>query len=162
MPPKLRFRGQEVEWQTRVRYLGVQIDRSIHMVTQVEHVIRQSRVAKILIAEPRGAYCAQFSHRIYRSEPKSPCIKTTSIPSLRTRLQHSTHSVPHRKGRGSSPAEHRPTDGRGSGTRIARRMCDIADQGPYEFSRNIAPMHERSPSSRPLLRELLKTPPPKN
>ncbi|GBP24135.1 hypothetical protein EVAR_27360_1 [Eumeta japonica] len=42
---------------------------------------------------------------------------------------------------------------------IARRMYDIADQGPYEFLRNIAPMHETSPSGRPLSRELLKTPP---
>ncbi|GBP94377.1 hypothetical protein EVAR_102559_1 [Eumeta japonica] len=33
--------------------------------------------------------------------------------------------------------------------RIARRMFDIADQGPYEFLRNIAPMQERSPSGRP-------------
>ncbi|GBP72741.1 hypothetical protein EVAR_75360_1 [Eumeta japonica] len=28
--------------------------------------------------------------------------------------------------------------------RITRRMYDIADQGLYEFHRNIAPMHERS------------------
>ncbi|GBP28751.1 hypothetical protein EVAR_19793_1 [Eumeta japonica] len=30
--------------------------------------------------------------------------------------------------------------------RIARWMFDIADQGPHEFFRNIAPTHERSPS----------------
>ncbi|GBP78554.1 hypothetical protein EVAR_61565_1 [Eumeta japonica] len=45
--------------------------------------------------------------------------------------------------------------------RIARRMYDIADQGPYELLRNMAPTHERSPSGRPLPRELVKTPPPK-
>ncbi|GBP76657.1 hypothetical protein EVAR_51142_1 [Eumeta japonica] len=45
--------------------------------------------------------------------------------------------------------------------RIARRMFDIADQGPHEFLRNIAPTHERSPSGRPLPREITKTPPPK-
>ncbi|GBP49623.1 hypothetical protein EVAR_37405_1 [Eumeta japonica] len=28
--------------------------------------------------------------------------------------------------------------------RITCRMYDIADQGPFEFFRNIAPMHERS------------------
>ncbi|GBP09967.1 hypothetical protein EVAR_92499_1 [Eumeta japonica] len=43
--------------------------------------------------------------------------------------------------------------------RIARRMFDIADQGPNEFLRNIAPTHERSPSGRPLPREITKTPP---
>ncbi|GBP74244.1 hypothetical protein EVAR_51642_1 [Eumeta japonica] len=45
--------------------------------------------------------------------------------------------------------------------RIARRMYDIADQGPHEFLRNIAQMPERSPSGRPLPGELLKTPPSK-
>ncbi|GBP59664.1 hypothetical protein EVAR_39821_1 [Eumeta japonica] len=58
------------------------------------------------------------------------------------------------------PKKHRPMDDRGSGTNIARRMYDIADQGPYKFLRSIAPMHERSPSGRPLPRELLKTLPP--
>ncbi|GBP91643.1 hypothetical protein EVAR_68277_1 [Eumeta japonica] len=46
--------------------------------------------------------------------------------------------------------------------RIARQMFDIADQGPHEFLRNITPTHERSPSGRPLPRELVKTPPHKN
>ncbi|GBP26888.1 hypothetical protein EVAR_16470_1 [Eumeta japonica] len=41
-------------------------------------------------AEPRGACCAQFSERTLRSEPKLLCIKATSVPGSRTRLQHST------------------------------------------------------------------------
>ncbi|GBP12038.1 hypothetical protein EVAR_5876_1 [Eumeta japonica] len=45
--------------------------------------------------------------------------------------------------------------------RIACRMFDIADQGPHEFLRNIAPTQERSSSGRPLAREITKTPPPK-
>ncbi|GBP00860.1 hypothetical protein EVAR_2205_1 [Eumeta japonica] len=39
----------------------------------------------------------------------------------------------------------------------ARWMYDLADQGPHEFLRNIAPMHERSPSGRPLPGELIKS-----
>ncbi|GBP83214.1 RNA-directed DNA polymerase from mobile element jockey [Eumeta japonica] len=31
IPPKLRFRGQDVDWQTKVQYLGVQNDRSMRM-----------------------------------------------------------------------------------------------------------------------------------
>ncbi|GBP16123.1 RNA-directed DNA polymerase from mobile element jockey [Eumeta japonica] len=31
MPDQLRLRGQAVEWKTRVRYLGVHIDRSLRM-----------------------------------------------------------------------------------------------------------------------------------
>ncbi|GBP35878.1 RNA-directed DNA polymerase from mobile element jockey [Eumeta japonica] len=37
MLPKLRLRGQEVEWQTRVRYLGVHIDRFILMAAQLTY-----------------------------------------------------------------------------------------------------------------------------
>ncbi|GBO98633.1 RNA-directed DNA polymerase from mobile element jockey [Eumeta japonica] len=39
---------------------------------------------------------------------------------------------------------------------LARQMYDIADQGPYEFLRNIALIHERSPGGRLLSREHLK------
>ncbi|GBP92392.1 hypothetical protein EVAR_68444_1 [Eumeta japonica] len=41
---------------------------------------------------------------------------------------------------------------------IARRMYDIAEQGPHKFLRNIAPMHERSPSGRPFPSEFHKSP----
>ncbi|GBP61935.1 hypothetical protein EVAR_44991_1 [Eumeta japonica] len=33
--------------------------------------------------------------------------------------------------------------------RIARRMYNIADQGPYEFLRNIVPVHERRRAADP-------------
>ncbi|GBP47638.1 RNA-directed DNA polymerase from mobile element jockey [Eumeta japonica] len=49
MPPKLRLRGQDVEWQTKVRYLGVQIDRSMRMAAQVEQAIHQSRAARSML-----------------------------------------------------------------------------------------------------------------
>ncbi|GBP02680.1 hypothetical protein EVAR_70508_1 [Eumeta japonica] len=49
MPPKLRLRRQDVEWQTRVRYLGVQIDRSMRMAAQVEYVIHQSRAVRSML-----------------------------------------------------------------------------------------------------------------
>ncbi|GBP58048.1 RNA-directed DNA polymerase from mobile element jockey [Eumeta japonica] len=49
MPPKLRLRGQDVEWQTKVRCLGVQIDRSMRMAAQVEQVIHQIRDARSML-----------------------------------------------------------------------------------------------------------------
>ncbi|GBP30602.1 RNA-directed DNA polymerase from mobile element jockey [Eumeta japonica] len=49
MPPKQRLRGLEVEWQTRVPYLGVQIDCSMRMAAQVEHVTHLSRAARIML-----------------------------------------------------------------------------------------------------------------
>ncbi|GBP92957.1 hypothetical protein EVAR_84060_1 [Eumeta japonica] len=69
MPPKLRLRGQDVEWQTKVRYLGVQIDRSMRMATQVEQVIHQSRAARSMLRP------------VLRSHlPNSPYIRATSVP----------------------------------------------------------------------------------
>ncbi|GBP49819.1 hypothetical protein EVAR_83768_1 [Eumeta japonica] len=49
MPPKLTLWEQEVKWQTRVRYLGVQIDHSMRMAAQVEHVIHQNRAARSVL-----------------------------------------------------------------------------------------------------------------
>ncbi|GBP76611.1 Probable RNA-directed DNA polymerase from transposon X-element [Eumeta japonica] len=49
MPPKLRLRGQDVEWQTKVRYLGVQIVRCMRMAVQVEQIIHQSRAARSML-----------------------------------------------------------------------------------------------------------------
>ncbi|GBP81489.1 RNA-directed DNA polymerase from mobile element jockey [Eumeta japonica] len=46
MPDQLRLRGQAVEWNTRVRYLGVHIDRSLRMIPQIDHVIQTSRAAR--------------------------------------------------------------------------------------------------------------------
>ncbi|GBP33189.1 RNA-directed DNA polymerase from mobile element jockey [Eumeta japonica] len=46
MPDQLRLRGQAVEWNTRVRYLGVHIDRSLRMTPQTDHVIQTSRAAR--------------------------------------------------------------------------------------------------------------------
>ncbi|GBP70614.1 hypothetical protein EVAR_98194_1 [Eumeta japonica] len=87
-------------------------------------------------AELRGACCAQFSDRTYHSEPKLLYIRATSVLGSRTQHQH------------EELTQHNTC-----------RMYDIADQGPHEFLRNIALMHERSPSARPLPREHLKTPP---
>ncbi|GBP22140.1 hypothetical protein EVAR_10649_1 [Eumeta japonica] len=134
-------------------------------------------------AEPHGACCAQCFDRTCRFEPKSPYIKATSVPGSRTQLQHGTHFVPfHKKKRIQAQQNITLRMIAGAGRyvlndviardlcietvdefiqRIARRMFDIADQDPYEFLRNIAPMQERSPSGRPLPRELIRTPSPK-
>ncbi|GBP44218.1 hypothetical protein EVAR_22102_1 [Eumeta japonica] len=122
-------------------------------------------------AEQRRAYCAQFADHTYRSEAKSPLYRgyirfrlTYAAPawyaicsaSQRKRIQaqqYALNDVITRDLCIETVEEFIQ--------RIARRIYDIADQGPYEFLRNIAPMHEKSPSGRPLSRELIKTPPPK-
>ncbi|GBP30391.1 hypothetical protein EVAR_18190_1 [Eumeta japonica] len=48
-PEVRRHASTEVEWHIRVRYLGVQIDRSMRMAAQVEHVIHQSRTTRSML-----------------------------------------------------------------------------------------------------------------
>ncbi|GBP44805.1 hypothetical protein EVAR_86621_1 [Eumeta japonica] len=93
MPPKLRLREQGVKWQTRVRYLRVQIDRNMRMVAQVEHVIHQNGAARTC--------CTQFFECTYRSEPKLSCTRATSVLGSLTQRQHSKHCAPQHRGRGS-------------------------------------------------------------
>ncbi|GBP95972.1 RNA-directed DNA polymerase from mobile element jockey [Eumeta japonica] len=99
MPPKQRLRGLEVEWQTRVPYLGAQIDCSMRMAAQVEHVTHLSRAARIMLC------LVLRSHLPLR---KLLCIRTTSVHGLRTQHQHSTYFVPYHIGRGSKPSRTSP------------------------------------------------------
>ncbi|GBP29246.1 hypothetical protein EVAR_20609_1 [Eumeta japonica] len=54
MPPKLKLPGQEVECQTRVQHLGVQIDHSMRMVTQRKRIRAQQNIALRMIVRVRG------------------------------------------------------------------------------------------------------------
>ncbi|GBP67644.1 RNA-directed DNA polymerase from mobile element jockey [Eumeta japonica] len=168
MPTKLRLRGHEVEWQTRVRYLGVQIDRSMRMAAQVDHVIHQSRAARSMLRPVlRSHLLLRAKVALYKGYIRSRL--TYAAPAWYALCSSSQR-------RGSKPTEHHPTDDR-SGRyvlndviardlcietveefiqRIARRMFDIADQG----LRNIAPM-QRSRRAADPPRELTRTPPPK-
>ncbi|GBP22587.1 hypothetical protein EVAR_84827_1 [Eumeta japonica] len=92
MPPKLRLRGQDVEWQTKVRYLGVQIDRSMRMAAQVEQAIHQSRAARSMLRQCSIAPAAQGQTRpiqglhTFRLTYAAPAVRTLSI-SQRKRIQ---------------------------------------------------------------------------
>ncbi|GBP21560.1 RNA-directed DNA polymerase from mobile element jockey [Eumeta japonica] len=46
MPTQSHLRGQDMEWKSCIRYLGVHIDRSLPMIPQVDHVIQQSRAVR--------------------------------------------------------------------------------------------------------------------
>ncbi|GBP22436.1 hypothetical protein EVAR_78612_1 [Eumeta japonica] len=45
----MHLRGQDVEWKTCVRYLGVRINHSLRMVPQIDHVIQLSRAGRTTI-----------------------------------------------------------------------------------------------------------------
>ncbi|GBP57179.1 hypothetical protein EVAR_37858_1 [Eumeta japonica] len=136
MPPKLRLRGQEVEWQTRVRYLSVQIDRSMRMAAEVENFIHQIRVARSMLCSVlRSHLLFQTKVALYKGY-------------IRSRIMY------------AAPAWYNSTSQRKNiqaQQNIALRM--ILRAGLQEFLQNIALMYERSSSSRPFPRELLQTPP---
>ncbi|GBP33592.1 RNA-directed DNA polymerase from mobile element jockey [Eumeta japonica] len=163
MPAKLRLRGQEVEWQTRVRYLGVQIDRSMRMAAQVEHVIHQSRATRSMLRPvlrshlPLRAKVALYKGYIRsRLTYAAPAWYALCSISQKKRIQ-AQQNITLRMIAGAGRYDLNDVIARDFCIetveefiqRIARRMFDIADQGPYEFLRNIAPMQERSPSGRP-------------
>ncbi|GBP30173.1 RNA-directed DNA polymerase from mobile element jockey [Eumeta japonica] len=175
MPPKLRLRGQNVEWQTKVRYLGVQIDRSMRKAAQVEQAIHQSRAAwSMLRPVLRSHLPLRAKVALYKGYIRSqltyaaPAWYALCSISQRKRIQ-AQQSIALRMIVGAGRYVLNDVIARDLCIetveefirRIARRMFDFADQGPHEFLRNIALMHERSPSGRPLPREITKTPPPK-
>ncbi|GBP45804.1 hypothetical protein EVAR_76112_1 [Eumeta japonica] len=88
------------------------------MAAQVEHVTHLSRAARIML-------CLVLRSHL---PPESYSIRTTSVHGLRTQHQHSTYFVPYHIEEDLSPAEHRPTDDRGSRTdilndEIAHDLC---------------------------------------
>ncbi|GBP34307.1 RNA-directed DNA polymerase from mobile element jockey [Eumeta japonica] len=169
MLAKLRLWGQEVEWQTRVRYLGVQIDHSMCMAAQVEHIIHQSRAARSMLRPvlrshlPLRAKVALYKGYIRsRLTYAAPAWYALCSISQKKRIQAQQNIAL----RMIAEAERYVLNDVIARDlcietieefiqRIARRMFDIADQGPYEFLRNIAPMQERSPSGRPFPRKLI-------
>ncbi|GBP62578.1 RNA-directed DNA polymerase from mobile element jockey [Eumeta japonica] len=174
MPLKLRLRGQDVEWQTKVRYLGVQIDCSMRMAAQVEQVIHQSRAARSMLRPVLRSHLplrAKLAlHKGYirsRLTYAAPAWYALCSTSQKKRIQ-AQQSIALRMIVGTGRYVLNDVIARDLRIetveefirRIARRMFDFADQGPHEFLRNIAPTHERSPSGRPLSREITKTPPP--
>ncbi|GBP89112.1 RNA-directed DNA polymerase from mobile element jockey [Eumeta japonica] len=175
MPSKLRLRGQNVEWQIKVRYLGVQTDHSMRMAALVEYVIHQSRAARSMLRPvlrshlPLRAKVALYKGYIrFRLTYAVPASYALCSASQRKRIQ-AQQNIALRiiVGAGRYVLNDVITRDLCIETveefiqRIARQMYDSADQGPREFLRNIAPIRERSPSGRRLPRELIKTPPPK-
>ncbi|GBP26006.1 hypothetical protein EVAR_84566_1 [Eumeta japonica] len=122
MPPKLRLRGQDVEWQTKVRYLGVQIDRSMRMAAQVEQAIHQSRAARSMLRPSAPiAPAAQGQTRPIQGLHTFP-VNICGTSMVRTLLHITEEEDP-------SPAEHRPTDDRGSGSDRRGRIPDEKTPG---------------------------------
>ncbi|GBP53248.1 RNA-directed DNA polymerase from mobile element jockey [Eumeta japonica] len=146
MAPKLRLRKQDVEWQIRILYLGVQINRSMHMAAQVEHVIRQSIAGRSILRSvlrshlPLRAKVALYKgyicSRLMYAAPACASLAKCKISQTRTPMN-------------SSGTSHRCTKGR-RGADPSQRIHQNASSQKCRISDEKKPGHEAtiSPPSR--------------
>ncbi|KAL0810395.1 hypothetical protein ABMA28_010540 [Loxostege sticticalis] len=174
MPPPLKLRGSDIEWQSQVTYLGCRIDRSLRMVSQVNHVVSQAKMARAMlrpVLTSRLPLRAKLS--VYKTYVRSrltyaaPAWYSLCSPAQRSKLQVQQNiSLRVLTGAGRYvrndviardlriPSVEEFVVG------LARRMFDRADHGPHRHLHNIAPLHTRPPDAtgRPLPRDLLSDP----
>ncbi|GBP96259.1 hypothetical protein EVAR_100507_1 [Eumeta japonica] len=172
MPPKLRLRGQEVEWQTRVRYLAYISTAPCAWLLRWNMSSTRAEPRSMLRPVLRSHLPLRAKVALYIGYIHSRLTFTATAryvlcsASQRKRIQ-AQQNIAQRMIAGAGRYVLNDVIARDLCIetveefiqRIARRMYDIANQGPYEFLRNIVPMHERSLSGRHLPRELIKTPP---
>nr|XP_034826944.1 uncharacterized protein LOC117984436 [Maniola hyperantus] len=169
---QLRLRGQDIEWQTSVRYLGCHIDVSLHMVPMVNHAVNQARAATSMLRQVLASSLSPKTKlRIYGAYVRSrltyaaPAWYSFCSEYQRRRLQvqqnkclrliveaprYVRNDVIHRDLKTPTVEEYVRT--------LARRMFARADNGPYEHLHGIAPLIPRPPTGRQLPRELLRSP----
>ena len=173
LPPKLQLRGQDVEWNSSVRYLGCHIDRSLRMVPQVDHLVRQAKAARAMLRPVLASRLPLRARlRIYKTYVRSrltyaaPAWYALCSATQRRRLQVQ-QNIALRVIVGAGRYVRNDVIARDVQmpsveefvVQLARRMFDRADNGPHEHLQNIAPLHARPPEGRPLPRELLRSPP---
>ncbi|GBP55427.1 hypothetical protein EVAR_34228_1 [Eumeta japonica] len=49
IPTQLHLRGQDVEWKSCIRYLSVHIDRSLHMIPQMDNQRRRLQAQQNMV-----------------------------------------------------------------------------------------------------------------
>ncbi|GBP19939.1 Probable RNA-directed DNA polymerase from transposon X-element [Eumeta japonica] len=169
MPDQLRLRGQAVEWNTRVRYLGVHIDRSLRMTPQVDHVIQTSRAARAKL-RPILASRLPISTKvaIYKCYIRSrltyaaPAWYALCSGLQRQRLQ-AQQNIALRLIAGAGWCVRNDVIARDLGVdtieefvrRLTRRAFNRADASPYPSLHNLAPLLDRPTRGYQLPRDLV-------
>ncbi|GBP85473.1 hypothetical protein EVAR_64771_1 [Eumeta japonica] len=77
MPIQLRLRGQDVEWKSCVRYLGIHIECSLRMTLQADHIIQQSRAVR---AKPRPILTSRTNPEIVENSIKIQLHAASNYP----------------------------------------------------------------------------------
>lgn len=175
-PLPLQLRDQDIEWQTCVRYLGVDIDRSLRMNPQVARALQQARAARAqlrpvltsrLPLRTEVRICKTYVRsRLTYAAPTWYALVSASNKVALQRVQN----VALRICTGAGRYVRNDVIARDTGsesvedfvTLSARRMFDKADNGHHVHLHNLAPHHARPPDFvgpwRPLPRDLLGMP----
>ncbi|KAJ0175982.1 hypothetical protein K1T71_008156 [Dendrolimus kikuchii] len=159
MPEPLQLRGQEIEWKTSVKYLGVHIDRSLSMGPQVDHAVNQTRAARALLRPvissslplrtKIGVYKTYLRSRLTYAAPAwyALCSATNK------KLLQSQQNIALRMCTGAGRFVRNDVIARDLSipsvedfvAMSARRMFDRADNGRHTHLHGIAPLHARPP-----------------
>ncbi|XP_064072749.1 uncharacterized protein LOC135193589 [Vanessa tameamea] len=154
---QLTLRGQDVEWQTSVCYLGCHIDRSLQMVPTVNRAVNHAAAARI----KRRIYGAYVRSRLTYA---APAWFALCLASQRQRIQiqqnrclrlivgaprYVGNDVIHKDTRTPTVEEF---------VHHVARMFARADNSACRHLHGIAPLHARPPDGRPQPRELLLSP----
>ncbi|KAJ0173910.1 hypothetical protein K1T71_010056 [Dendrolimus kikuchii] len=175
-PEPLKLRGQEIEWQTSVKYLGVHIDRSLSMCLQAERVINETRAAgallrpvldsKLPLRTKIGVYKTYLRSRLTYAAPAWYALCSTT---RRSRIQ-ARQNIALRVCTGAGRYVRNDVIARDVGipsveefvAKMARRMFDRADNGGHTSLHGIAPLHARPPDHQrtwlPTPRDLIRSP----
>ncbi|KAJ0169872.1 hypothetical protein K1T71_014478 [Dendrolimus kikuchii] len=154
----LQLRGQEIEWKTSVKYLGVHIDRSLSMAPQGEHAINQTRTVRALLRPVLssklplrtkiGVYKTYLRSRLTYAAPAwyALCSATTK---KQMQIQQNIALLCTGAGRfvrNDVIARDLGVDSVGDFVAMsARRMFDCADNSSHTHLHGIASLHARPP-----------------
>ncbi|KAJ0181491.1 hypothetical protein K1T71_003576 [Dendrolimus kikuchii] len=159
MPKQLQLRGQEIEWQTSVQYLGAHIDRSLSMRLQVEKAVNNTRAARALLRPVLssslplrtkiGVYKTYLRSRLTYAAPAWYALCSASNKKLLQKQQNITLRMCTDAGR----YVRNDVIARDTGVpsvedfvvMSARRMFDRADNCRHTHLNGIAPLHARPP-----------------
>lgn len=165
-PYALHLRGQVIYWKSHIRYLGVDIDRSLKMIPQVNRALQQARIAR---AQLRPVLTSRLplrtKVRVYKTYIRSrltyaaPAWYALLSNYSKTRLQV-LQNVSLRICTGAGRYVRNDVIARDVQIRsieefvemAARRMYDKADNGPHPHLNDLAPLHARPPETDRLFR----------
>lgn len=162
-PPPLTLLGQNIEWATEAKYLGVIIDRSLGMVPQINHATHMAKFARTTLRPMLTSERLPLATRVRMYKTYIRPLLTYAAPAWyalanthqRARLQ-AQQNISLRVVTGAGryvrnatlAADLEMQSVEEFVVRLARRMFDRADNGPHRHLHGFAPLLVRQAAHR--------------